>query len=190
MTWYSQAGQDEWVHSIIGDSGFFVDVGAYDGVEHSNTYALEQLGWEGICIEANHRAYEALARNRRCEVWQGAASNASTLVPFDGVQVGAGRLVDAEPLSVILHTINAPPTIDYLSVDVEGHELAVLAGMDFDRWPVKLVTIEHNLYRDGPVHKLAIYAAMSQLGFVRAVEDVIAPSYGPYEDWYVNACMF
>ncbi len=33
------------------DDKFFIDIGAFDGVEISNTYALERMGWKGICIE-------------------------------------------------------------------------------------------------------------------------------------------
>jgi hypothetical protein len=33
-----------------GKTGFFIEVGAYNGIESSNTYILEQLGWEGVCV--------------------------------------------------------------------------------------------------------------------------------------------
>ena len=43
-------------------NGYFVDVGAYDGVTYSNTCFLErELGWQGVCFEANPRAYAKLA---------------------------------------------------------------------------------------------------------------------------------
>lgn len=167
VTWYSQAGQDEWVHSIIGDKGFFVDVGAYDGVEHSNTYALEQLGWKGWCIDADPSAIEACQRNRQCAVrW--------ARVGYDD---GTTRL------SEIL--VKVPPrTIDYLSIDVEGMDLDVLRGHDFDRWPVRLITVEHNHYAEGPARKVAIFDYLTERGFKRVRDDVIAEGYGPYEDWY------
>lgn len=184
MTWYSQAGQSAWVHSIVGDSGFFVDVGAYDGIEHSNTYALEQLGWDGLCIEPLEGPFGEMTKSRSAKCLNIAVSDHDGAVMMDG-----HRVVDHGPWTAHcrkLSSLNLPPVIDYLSIDVEGHELQVLAGMDFDRWHVRLITIEHNLYCDGPDRKNAIYAELTSRGFVRVREDVVAPGYGPYEDWYVN----
>jgi FkbM family methyltransferase len=184
---YAQAGQDEWVQSIIGDSGYFVDVGAHDGIVHSNTYALEQLGWTGICVEPNTEAYVLLYHNRNCRLEHTAASDHGGTLMFDGVRVYPGapdvpcaRLVD------LLERNGAPPVIDYLSIDVEGHELEVLAGMGFDRWHVRVATIEHNLYLRGPEHRDAIRERMIGLGFFLAGADVVAEGYGPYEDWWIH----
>lgn len=188
MTFHSQAGQDAWVIDQLGDhQGFFVDVGAYDGIEHSNTYALEQRGWTGVCVEPNPVAFEQLRANRSCLLSGWVMSDHNDRIAFDGVQVGNGPEIECRTLTTLLATIGAPDVIDYLSIDTEGHELPVLAGMDFDRWQVRLITIEHNSYLHGPAHKLAIYAALSTLGFRRVVEDVVAPGYGVFEDWYQRA---
>lgn len=188
MKSYSQAGQDIWVHDLIGDTGYFIDVGAHDGIVHSNTYALEQLGWTGICIEPNWGVAEYLRTNRTARVEQVAISDHGGTLGFDGVRVYDGpmdtpctRLVD------ILDRNAAPPTIDYLSIDVEGHEIEVLAGMDFDRWHVRCITIEHNLYCDGPDRKNAIHDVLTGHGFERVRENVVAPGYGAFEDWFRNA---
>ena len=43
---------------------FFLDIGAHDGIELSNTYLLEQqFAWQGICVEANLEIYELLIKN-------------------------------------------------------------------------------------------------------------------------------
>ena len=63
---YSQIGQDAWVLSRIKDPGFFVDIGATNGIEKSNTYALELAGWRGICVEPNPHYFEELVNNRKC----------------------------------------------------------------------------------------------------------------------------
>lgn len=191
MTWYSQAGQDEFVHSIVGDTGFFVDVGAHDGIVHSNTYALEQLGWTGLAVDPNHETCDIMRRDRTCLVACVAASDVAGSLYFDGVSVHGKRELEgwdvpAQTLATLLTEVDAPPVIDYLSIDVEGHELEVLAGMDFARWHVRLITIEHNLYCDGPDRKNAIYDILTGHGFERVREDVVAEGYGAYEDWFVN----
>lgn len=196
--WHSQAGQDEWIATRhAGGPGYFVDVGAWDGVATSNTYTLEaEFGWRGVCIEPHRGAFEALRGNRRCVTTGVAASDRAGVLGFTGDHVDpAGQeTVICLPLVDILRLANAPTTIDYLSIDVEGHELAVLAGMDFGMFHVKHLTIEHNLYRDGPDLKDAIHAVLTGHGFRRVVEDAGCvdpcppPAWTgcPFEDWYVR----
>ena len=65
----SQAGQDLWVFGEVFDgksNGFFLDTGAHDGIEISNSYTLEKrYDWKRICIEANPDSFEQLLQNRR-----------------------------------------------------------------------------------------------------------------------------
>src|SRR5438477_6627714 len=44
----------------------FLDVGAYDGADLSNSLVFEELGWKGICVEANSDVFPRLQANRRC----------------------------------------------------------------------------------------------------------------------------
>jgi hypothetical protein len=49
--------------------GFFVDIGANDGVTYNNTFVFEQLGWKGICVEQPHPAvFKKLVANRKCDL--------------------------------------------------------------------------------------------------------------------------
>lgn len=65
---YSQLGQDLWAMSILNKTnGYFIDIGACDGITHSNTYLLEKkYKWKGICIEANPETCAMLNSNRDC----------------------------------------------------------------------------------------------------------------------------
>lgn len=53
MKFYSQHGEDCLLWEFFGHKtqGFYVDVGAFDGVHISNSYGFERVGWSGICIE-------------------------------------------------------------------------------------------------------------------------------------------
>lgn len=68
--YYSQAGQDKWVVENVFDhktGGYFLDIGAYDGVRYSNTFWLEKnLGWSGLCVEADADTFQKLQSNRQC----------------------------------------------------------------------------------------------------------------------------
>jgi len=50
--------------NVLGGKGTFVDVGALDGIRHSNTAELENAGWTGICIEAHPDYAQLLKQNR------------------------------------------------------------------------------------------------------------------------------
>lgn len=63
----SQLGQDifAWLESGCKREGYFVEVGAADGLEHSNTYLLEkEFGWSGLLAEPSLLQRDALERNR------------------------------------------------------------------------------------------------------------------------------
>jgi FkbM family methyltransferase len=142
--------------------GYFVDVGAYDGVHFSNTLALERdLGWAGICIEPLPHAFAGLKGERRAICLQIAAYSQRGEVEFvDSDQIsGLGRhldrwepetrgrpryMVKTDTLANILDEHHAPAFIEYLSIDTEGSELEVLYGIDFARWRFGYITIEHN----------------------------------------------
>ena len=65
---YSQSQQDEWVCEFYKgkQSGYFVEVGAHNGIQSSNTYFLEkELNWKGVCIEANESLFSDLTKNRK-----------------------------------------------------------------------------------------------------------------------------
>lgn len=67
--YYGQYGQDSVIDQFFTmkgkENGFFVDVGASNGIRFSNTYFMEQeRGWRGICIEAHPDYYKLLVNNR------------------------------------------------------------------------------------------------------------------------------
>lgn len=68
MTYYSQCGQDSFLDMKIFKGfkgGYFVDVGAHDGIAINNTLFFEKHhGWKGINIEPMSDVYDRLVVNR------------------------------------------------------------------------------------------------------------------------------
>jgi FkbM family methyltransferase len=64
--YYSQHGEDCLLWTFFGErvNGFYVDVGAFDGRYVSNTYAFEQMGWHGICVEPHPVSFKILRELR------------------------------------------------------------------------------------------------------------------------------
>ena len=114
------------------------------GINLSNTMMLEEMGWSGICIEADPRSWVPLLRNRKCDVFLGAAGKTRGRLEFDcsaepshaGVgrnstsPLGSGGTIMTMPvlrLFDIMLAYNGPEDIDgFLSIDTEGTELDVL----------------------------------------------------------------
>ncbi|RPH51040.1 MAG: FkbM family methyltransferase [Desulfobacteraceae bacterium] len=158
----SQAGQDYWIYGEAFNEkkgGYFLDVGAYNGIVFSNTYILEsRYNWSGICIEANPIVFKDLIKNRRTVCLNVCLDKSEGEVPFV-LRSAAGGIVDQdvdnkEPgtnnvirmktvsLNSVLEDQHAPSVIDYLSIDVEGAEERILSGFDFHKYTFRCVTIE------------------------------------------------
>jgi FkbM family methyltransferase len=164
----SQHGEDRWLDRYFCGKrdGFYVDVGAYDGIVISNSYYFEQIGWTGVLVEPNPTKAALCRKNRpHSLVFECAAvsSPATTEVELHDVPGGevyssmvasfnAERLktyglssrrisVPGRTLDTILEEVN-PPQIDFVSIDVEGAEIEVLKGFDIKRWRPRLVIVE------------------------------------------------
>jgi FkbM family methyltransferase len=158
----AQIGQDVWVYGEVFDQmrcGFFVDVGANDGVTFSNTFLLEQqYAWKGLCVEADPRVYERLTSNRTSTCINACVDDNPGFVQFSAIGLRGGIVapdtdnsavdsdtiveIAARTLTSILDDAKAPNRIDYLSVDVEGAESRVFRGLDWDQYAFSCMTIE------------------------------------------------
>jgi FkbM family methyltransferase len=198
MTYYSQANQDKWVCEFLNfkQNGFYLDIGAYDGIQTSNTFVLEKdLNWSGICVEANSEVFNTLSLNRKSKNLNLAVLDYKGYCSFYGDSVrndNIGNLTPCDTLNNILEQNDAPSIIDYMSIDIEGSEFNALKDFDFKKWQINLITIEHNLYVDGDFNKNRLFKLLSENNFERVFEDVVCLDTNPncyqkpYEDWYVN----
>ena len=158
----SQAGQDYWVYGDVFNEkqdGFFLDIGAHDGVFLSNTFILEKrYSWKGICIEANPKSFVDLVVNRNCRCINMCIDkqNGSVSFKLNGIMGGIVASdvdnsearqkevvdIDAITLKQLLKDEKAPAVIDYLSIDIEGAEDRALLEFDFDTYQFNCLTIE------------------------------------------------
>lgn len=198
----SQLGQDLFVTFALGErrgAGTFVEFGATDGMALSNTLRLERdLGWSGILAEPNPAYHAALARNRRCAVshrcvWSrsgerlafsvlDAAPEVSTVAGVgggDGIDRRGARTIEVETVSLddLLAAHGAPRAIEYVSIDTEGSEAAILGAFDFGAHDVAVFTVEHN---HGPGRD-AVRDLLTARGYVRVLE-----AFSRWDDWYLR----
>jgi len=188
-TFYSQIGQDKWVSEAIFpgvENGFFLDVGSGDGTFNSNTKALEQKGWTGVCIDP----FPINMQDRRCQIFKEVVfSEAGKQVKFwtpsqgdkasfwggitDTLGTAAKDLMSTEPAAVefatvtlgdILERAKAPRFIHFMSLDIEGGELNALKGFPFDKYKIGALAVEH--YYKEP-KRSEIKALMESHGYKR-----------------------
>jgi len=196
---YSQVGQDKWVCDYFKykKNGYFVDIGAYDGVELSNTYYLEkELNWSGICMEPSPIAFKKLKEQRNCILINKAAYHKNVQLKFveDGLGGRIGNdskysyMVDAVRMDQVLEENNSPKIIDYISLDIEGGEYDALLAFPFNNYEVILWTIEHNLHAGmaNLLLKANILNIMNKHGYQIVRENVGTSPLYPMEDWYIN----
>ena len=197
----SQLGQDILALCINGlkRDGFFVEFGATDGVELSNTFLLEKkFGWTGILCEPGNIWHRDLAKNRTCFIDTRCVANKSdelidfaqapnavlsTIVDFQDSDLHAGARanslvyqVKTVSLRELLRTYNSPFEIDFLSIDTEGSEYSILRDFDFGEYRFNLICVEHN-YTSSRDDLFDLFVSN---GYKRVHTEL-----SKFDDWYV-----
>ena len=162
VTYPSEIGQDKWVIGRMFPgvaNGFFLDVGSGHGTIGSNTKALEELGWTGICVDPfptlHGRAHLPDGEGRRLERGgpgrQVPHARGSRRHRRHAWANGRKRPRRAPRSSSpprrsarCWPRANAPSFIHFLSLDIEGAELEALRGVPFDKYRFGAMAIEHN----------------------------------------------
>lgn len=180
--------------------GYFVEFSAHDGVHLSNTYLLEsQFSWTGILVEPSSTTFNKLRDNRSAKTFNLAVysdsgleleftetsrSELSTLSRYQDEDSHASErertTVRKYPVPTIslldlLELNNAPKMIDYLSIDTEGGELEILEKFDFQRYSIKIISVEHNF----GVTRKKIERLLVNNSYVRKYKQLEM-----VEDWY------
>jgi FkbM family methyltransferase len=168
---YSQIKQDLAVLDFYKNkrNGFFIEIGAVDGIDLSNTYLLEtKYDWKGICVEALPHQFDSLVKNRpnsKC-ISKAVFNESGLTVSFSishkyellsGMSDYLGSnwrpvveenrtIINVETITLqdILDENKAPTFIDYISLDTEGTELEILKSVDLNKYTFGLIDVEHN----------------------------------------------
>lgn len=139
--------------------GFFIELGANDGLFQSNTAFLEkEMNWTGILIEPSFKGYESCIKNRTNSVCLNYACVSNEYVsPYiygDFIENNAMGSINGERLhSQNLTCVKAITLekvldeqkcghIDFLSLDTEGYELNILKGLNLDKYRPDYMLIE------------------------------------------------
>ncbi len=197
----SQLGQDivALVLNRFKKKGFFIEFGATNGYDLSNTYLLEKkYNWKGILVEPLPAWHSDLRKNRNCTIdtrclWSSSNQNLefinvkekelSTIKNFansdrhselrkksSDIKVKTVSLID------LLKFYNAPKIINYMSVDTEGSELDILKDFPFDNYKFNFISIEHNYGQNREKLKELLY----KNGYKTFLNNL-----SKWDDWFV-----
>jgi len=160
----AQAGQDKYVEQFINhENGVYVEFGARDGVEHSNTYYFEKTyNWTGILVEPDDRELKKITMNRpNAHIYTGVAVcpvgtkevtfAISSNRGWSGIQNSYddrrwfNTVISQKKIPCVDLNEICPEHVDYMTVDTEGSEVEILRTFDFTSHDVTIIQVERNM---------------------------------------------
>lgn len=196
---HAQFGEDRILESIFAgrEHGRCAEVGAYDGRTGSTTLLFERKGWDCLLVEPIASCVQQIRSHRRAVVEHCAASSAegeTTLFVADGVEQmstverdrGHHRWIGevggrVHPITVRTARLDdlldaaGFPRLEFLTIDVEGHELEVLRGLTLGRFRPRVVIVEDN----AGLRASAVARHMKRHGYVNFKRTGV-------NDWYAH----
>jgi FkbM family methyltransferase len=191
-----------------GKKGFYVEIGAGDGVRISNTYLLEKVDWQGIIVDPVNYSSENIKLRKCIKDNRAVYSKSGLKLPFLAVEEIPKALSPAESWSGILEHIpdynktlpnkiidvvtvslndlleqhNAPNKIDYMSIDTEGSEFKIINNLDFNKYDVEIFTIEHN----GANFRKDVIELLNDKQYFRLPNKNQGGFVPNYDDWFIK----
>ena len=157
---FAQSGEDLILNTLFCNKkkGFYIDVGANDPYFQSNTHYFYELGWQGINIDANPESIQKLKKIRKRDInIEALISNKDTNLKyfifeksaFNGIvynenipsKLKSTKIIKSKTLTNVLNNEKLI-TIDFLSIDAEGHDFEVLKSLDLSLIRPSVILIE------------------------------------------------
>lgn len=184
---YGQFGEDVSIlrHFPKRFKGFFVDVGCFHPVKYSNTYRLYKKGWRGVNIDLDPIKVQGFDMVRPGDVniacaisneagevpaWTSGFYSLTTTLDRSFAEDREGDFrkytLKADTLTNVLDSTRFKDRpIDFLTVDAEGHDLAVLESLDFDRYRPQLVAVELHSQTLQEAQEAPLYRFLTEKGY-------------------------
>ena len=165
----AQSGEDKYIIKLFDEDfkGKFLDIGCYHPTRHNNTYELYKKGWSGINIDLNPLTIELFdfMRPKDVNINIGISDKDAEKELYFIDELDTQNTIDKNQLEFLKkhHNINQDQitvkkiqtknletilneyefyNIDFMNLDIEGHELQVLKTLDFKKIKIKYLCIE------------------------------------------------
>lgn len=180
------------IHELLGlnPMGRYIDVGAFNGLKGSKTKYFEDIGWEGIAVEPHPISFLELESNRTCEKenilitdydgesnfnWSEQAPMTSR-IDMSGYRCRIHEMSDVQEAQLECMTITSLcekylwEKVNFLKIDAEGSDWAVIKGIDFAKLSIDFIAFEMWGNHKPEEYALAI-DKLQENGFVQIWED-------------------
>ena len=204
---YSQYGEDLILKGLmerdqidLSKKGFYLDVGAHHPTRFSNTKLFYDLGWGGINIEPNEGIKNLFDKTRprdktleiglgkRCGYQKFFLYNESALnslynrnselsdTPYSST---GSKEIETSRMEVILNDFHGEslPEPNFLDIDVEGLEMEVLEGNNWDKFKFNYILIEQKIKSLELVKNSAVFMFLKKLGYKAIANNGITTIY-------------
>ena len=170
--------------------GTFIEIGGGNGVDLSNTYILEKkFKWRGVICEPDRRLHANILAKRKCFLETKPVSNSlnkNIYLYFRGLYDSytslsyspSAKKLKSISLNNLIEKYKLGKNIDYISLDTEGNELDIIKNFSFNKYNVKIFTIEHNFKKK---MRKKIYKILKKNNYQRVFKYI---SY--MDDWYIK----
>jgi FkbM family methyltransferase len=166
---YSQDQEDLFINDYFKniDNGFYLDIGCYHPIKYSNTALLYNRGWQGINIDMNQTSIDLfnILRKKDKNICATISSSKKEVTQYIDHLYSPVNTIDKNFSQVISKRFQTKPffekkiftdtftdivkkneiqitKIDFLNIDVEGHDYEVLKGIDLLNIKPKIICIE------------------------------------------------
>jgi len=170
--------------------GTFIEIGGGNGVDLSNTYILEKkFKWRGIICEPDNRLHANILAKRKCVLETKPISGHSNKCIYFFIRGlydsytktnynSSAKKLKTISLNNLINKYQLGNNIDYISIDTEGNELDIIKSFNFEKYNVKIFTIEHNFKKN---LRNKIYKILTKNNYQRIFKYI---SY--MDDWYIK----
>ena len=144
-------------------NGFYLDIGAQHPVSNNNTYLLFKKGWNGINIDLDEKNINLFKLARPKDINLNFAISDSekevdlffyhdsspintlskNVSDFQKAKVSKIKKIKTKILNNVLEDLSLKSHIDYMNIDVEGHEIQVLKGFNIAKYKPSVISIEY-----------------------------------------------
>jgi FkbM family methyltransferase len=170
--------------------GVFIEIGGGNGVDLSNTYILEKMfKWTGVVCEPDNRLHTNILSKRKCFLETAPITNSSNKIFYfndkgtynsytSSTYNSSAKKLKSLSLNNLIKKYQLTKNIDYISIDTEGNELDIIKNFNFNKYNVKIFTIEHNFQKK---IRENIYKILKKNDYQRVFKYI---SY--MDDWYIK----
>jgi FkbM family methyltransferase len=188
---FAQSGEDRVLANYIDTNkkGFYIDIGANDPINLSNTFLFYSRGWKGITIDADE---SLIAKHKKIRIndtsicaalssdfitkkyyqYENSAYNTLDKEMADNlvgqIKVKQENILETVPLNHLLIQYESviPQKIDLLSIDIEGMDFDIIQSLDFKRFNPEFIIIEMHKFSLEKANDNQVYLFLKEKGYV------------------------